>query len=118
MASDIAAAGAPFVSTVAHTTLDSATAEPTLKSMPPLTMIIVMPSAPTPITAVWLNISTQLRHVKKYGRTSASSANSAITSASPSTGAATVKRPRRSSDCAIRASLTTPAPGSGRAQRP
>src|SRR5262245_2661136 len=79
-------AGAPCDSDAAHTTLVSATAEPTDKSMPPLTMIIVMPSAPTAITAVWLPINTTLRHVKKYGRTSASSAKSASTNSRPSSG--------------------------------
>jgi len=44
--STTATAGQPFTSSVAPSTLVSATDEPTLRSMPPLTMIIVMPSAP------------------------------------------------------------------------
>ena len=47
MVNPIAIAGEwPFKSEVAPTTLARATTEPTLKSIPPLTMIIVMPSAP------------------------------------------------------------------------
>ena len=36
----------PLFSSVAPSTLVNATTEPTLRSMPPLTMIMVMPSAP------------------------------------------------------------------------
>ena len=44
----------------APTTLVRATAEPTDRSMPPLTMIIVMPSAPMATITVWVKMILKL----------------------------------------------------------
>src|SRR5437867_1352137 len=87
--STIAVAGVkPFTSEVAPTTLDRATTEPTLKSMPPLTMIMVIPSAPIATITVCNRMILQLSPVKKCERTVGLSENRPMTSASPNTGPA------------------------------
>ena len=87
MVSSIAVAGVkPFTSEVAPTTPDRATTEPTLKSMPPLTMIMVIPSEPMATITVCKRIILQLSPVKKWERTVGLSENRTMTSASPNTG--------------------------------
>src|SRR5947208_10032317 len=76
----------PFTSEVAPTTPDRATTDPTLKSMPPLTMIMVIPSAPMATITVCNRIILQLSPVKKWERTVGLSENRPMTSASPNTG--------------------------------
>src|ERR1051325_6113752 len=76
----------PRTSEVAPTTPARATTEPTLKSMPPLTMIMVMPSAPMATITVCSRMILQLVPVKKVSRTVGLRENRPITSASPNTG--------------------------------
>jgi hypothetical protein len=54
-----------LTSAVAPTTLVSATTEPTLKSMPALTMIIVIPSVPIATITVWVKMILKFAPVKK-----------------------------------------------------
>ena len=66
MVNAMAVTGAyPFTSEVAPTTLVKATTDPTLKSMPPLMMIMVIPSAPMATMTVCNRIILQLTPVKK-----------------------------------------------------
>src|SRR6266513_3542577 len=76
----------PFTSEVAPTTLAKATTDPTLKSIPPLTMIIVIPSAPMATMTVCNRMILQLIPVKKWARTAGLSENSPMTKARPNTG--------------------------------
>src|SRR6185312_9621293 len=86
------AAECPFTSVVAPTTLARATTEPTLKSIPPLTMIMVIPSAPMATITVCRRISLQLVPEKKCKRTSELRENRPITRRSPNTGPMELRR--------------------------
>ena len=62
--------------------------EPTERSMPPLTMIIVMPRAPIATMTVWVKIVLKLWYVRKNSRVSAGIENNAITTIRPRNGPA------------------------------
>src|ERR1051326_276537 len=76
----------PLASDVAPTTLVRATTEPTLKSIPPLTMMTVMPSAPMATITVWVKMILKFAPLRKYGRTVGLSENKPITSSKPRKG--------------------------------
>ena len=78
----------PAVSSLAPTTELKATAAPTLRSMPPLTMIMVMPTAPRATITVWVRMMAALRPVKRVGRASSLSASNPRTKIRPSSGPA------------------------------
>ena len=75
-----------FTRRVAPSTLVSATIDPTLKSMPPLTMIMVIPSAPIETMTVWTKMILKLAPVRKYGRTSGTAQKIPMTSTKPKNG--------------------------------
>ena len=60
MAATATAAGWPCWISWAPTTLASAMTEPTERSMPPLTMISVIPKAPMPTMTVWVRMILKL----------------------------------------------------------
>src|SRR5881628_414262 len=66
---DLSVGSGVALSGVAPTTPDRATTEPTLKSMPPLTIIMVIPSAPMATITVCKRMILQLSPVKKCERT-------------------------------------------------
>ena len=80
------AGGISRMRSVAATTLVKATTEPALRSMPPLMMIRVIPSAPVATIAVCVKIILALPPVKNTGRSSALSEKSPMTRTRPKSG--------------------------------
>ena len=84
----------PWTSAVAPTTLVNATTEPTLRSIPPLTMIIVIPSVPIATITVWVKMILKLSPLRKNGRTVGLSENKPMTSNKPRNGPRILRRRR------------------------
>ena len=83
--------GSGNASSRAPTTLVSATTEPTLRSMPPLTMISVMPSAPMATMTVWVKMILKLPPVRKTSRTSGLMEKMTTTKSRPRKGPKSVR---------------------------
>src|SRR5688572_28837897 len=77
----------PSRNVTAVTTPVSAIAEPNNRSMPPLTMMIVMPIAPSATITVWASTMRRLRTDRYCAGASLISAKTAMTRISPNTGA-------------------------------
>ena len=55
----------PFTSDVAPTTLVRATTDPTLRSIPPLTMMMVIPNVPMATITVWVKMILKFAPLRK-----------------------------------------------------
>ena len=89
-----AAKPCPCSISLAVTTLHNATTDPALRSMPPLTITIVIPIAPMATMTVCVRIILKLLPLKNSDRNSASSANSSSTTNSPANGRMAFKKSR------------------------
>ena len=79
---------------LAVTTLHSATTDPALRSIPPLTITIVIPIAPMATMTVCVRIVLKLPPLKITERSSASNANNSSTTNSPTNGRTAFKKSR------------------------
>ena len=84
----------PCSISLAVTTLHSATTDPALKSIPPLTITSVIPIAPMATMTVCVRIILKLLPLKNSDRNSASIANSSSTTNSPTNGRMAFKKSR------------------------
>ena len=85
----------PATSSRAPSTLVNATTDPTLRSMPPLTITSVMPSAPIATMTVCVRTTLKFAPVKMNGRASSLSASRPSTNIKPRNGPRTSSQRRR-----------------------